>query len=353
MGACALGNEYQTNNKAENLFISVIYNFNELNDFSAKDFMKLFQNIKSVHYEKKNENTIEEKETYLSVRYKDFKAKLIDKSNSLNSFHERLFPSFDSLFDLYIQDNPEYNILVFAFPYLREKNKFKALMRCLVDVGVNPTLREILKFIDKMIHETLVCSTKRLVEYIKKLKIGVEIVDTEYIIDNEFKELAKLSLEFYEKQEFFSFIKFDILSSLSKSAKNRIRLNNRVNLEKTKQFNPKETEIIENKGVEGSLKESNIDKNDIVEREKEGVDTKSQKKETIIFDKDIKDKKEAAFEENILKNSDKFEVNKEYLSEFDEDIELDRNDLDHLNSEFRYIFNPLDLRKHVWNNIIN
>jgi len=211
MGVCALGNAYQTSNHAENIIVSSIYNFINILDYSKIDFLDEFQKIKTIQYEKKDENLVEEKETFLSIKYKEFMKNFIDYSNPYCSFHEYLFPSFDSLFDSYLQDSPEYNLLLFALPYLREKNKMKIIIEILNDNRIKPTLNELLNFLERMYNETIIVSTEKLVKYILKIKNNTEMLDTEYVVDMEMKDQAMKALEFYKKYNYFPIIKKEIM----------------------------------------------------------------------------------------------------------------------------------------------
>jgi len=288
MGACALGNEYQTSNIAENLFISILYNFKVITDINKTDFLDEFQKIKSVQYEKKEMNLVEERETYLSVRFRDFRSKFIDDNNPFCSFHEIIFPSFDSLFDSYLKDYPEYNLLVFALPYLRESNKFKVLINFLHQIGIKPTLMELFSFIERMLHETLIGSTEKILGYINKIKNGTELLDTEFTIDNNLKKQGYESLEYFKTNTFTTSLKYRILTVLNREERKRYK------------------------------------------REKYN-------KEKVVK---IQENEEKIHGDNVSEE--------ELINFIDEESELEKYHVEILNDEFKFLMNALDLRSYIW-----
>jgi hypothetical protein len=216
MGICSFGNEYTTENDAENLFIQIIYSFNTINDYSKRDILEAFSKVKSIQIENKGDQ-LEERETFISTNYDIFIKKFIDGSNSLANFHECLFPSFDELFDSYIQDKPEFNIMIFAISFLRDKNKFRVAAEIIEEVDNKKiTLSSLLQFIKYYLDQVLTQITKRLVNKISELSNNTVINGTDYYIDDNFKSFAQKSLIRLDTNEYYTYISNHIRSILKK-----------------------------------------------------------------------------------------------------------------------------------------
>ncbi len=223
MGICSFGNEYTTENDAENLFIQVLYSYNKINDYSKRDFIGLFSNIKSIKQETKEE-IIEEKEIYISTDYqKQFVEKLVEEGTVYTAFHRSLLPSFEELFTLYIDNNPEYNIMTFAISYLRDKNKFRIAAETIDSDSKVIHLNALLKFIKHYLDHTLIQTTKRLISKLYEFGNNTVLKGTDYFIDESFKKNADKALAIFENSQYFEYIEANIKQCLKK---NKAILNN-------------------------------------------------------------------------------------------------------------------------------
>jgi len=237
---CNFGNDYTTENNAENLFIQIISSFNSLSNYNKSSFLSAFSLCKIITNEK-NEGHEEIKTTYLSVEYEDKFIKGFIKNNHLSQFHPSLFPAFEEIND---NDDPEYNILLFGIGYFNEKsNKFQIAYESIKDnllyineaseIECKVKVKHVLDYIEKYLHKNLYELTKRLTIRLKDFQY-MKIEGTDYFVDEGFLGLADFSLARFERKEYFILIKERILEYLSKGFKKVKDYNELINEEVTK-----------------------------------------------------------------------------------------------------------------------
>lgn len=224
---CNFGNDYTTENDAENLFIQIISSFNSLSNYNKPSFLSVFSLCK-VTTKEKRDNIEEIKSTYLSTDYDDKFVKSFIQNNHLSQFHSSLFPEFDDINEN--NDDPEYNILQFGLGFFKESNKFQVVYETIKDnliylneashIECKVTVKHVLDFIEKYFQKNLYELTKRLSLRLKDFQ-NMKIEGTDFFVDDAFLGLAQFSLGRFEKKEYFLFTKERILEFLGKNLKKK------------------------------------------------------------------------------------------------------------------------------------
>lgn len=202
-----------TDNDAENIFIEAIKTFSPLRLKSIEDFLKEFQKERS--HVNQNFNKIQLGK-YNSLDYQSFVHTMIKKTEFKN-FSLAIPPSFRSLFNMHLEDKPEYNLLMWALPYLRPENKFLLIGKILLHAQRGLAFKEVEEFIDHYLAETLVNTTNRLVEYLLTHFDGTMIKYTDIVIDKTLKNQAINVKGFYSKKEYRDTFKSELMDSLKKT----------------------------------------------------------------------------------------------------------------------------------------
>lgn len=220
MGAC-LGRDYSTDNEAENLFIESIKAFSPLKSHSLTDFLRDFKKKRSEE-KKEQEDVIEEDLTYNSTDYKKFVLAHLNKSSHYKVFSKEVPPTFDQLFETHIKERPEYNLLVWGLPYLKDSHKLPLLGDVLLEGEKGLSIGEIQEFVDHYLQEQLVNVTRRLNSKLQEEKNGKELRNTNYVIDDRLKKEGNDALAFYEGEEYRQTVRNELMAAVKRASPARV-----------------------------------------------------------------------------------------------------------------------------------
>ena len=211
MGACG-GRDYHTDNEAENIFIESIQAFSPLRSHTLKDFLTDFKK-KRTETTKEEGDKIEEDHEYNSNDYRKFILAHFKNNSPYKIFCKELPPPFeDGVFDVPLKEKPEYNLLLWGLPYLKDKNKFGLLREILVHGDMGLSYGELETFVEHYLEASLVETTKRMNAKLQDLKDGS--LKNDKIIDSKVKKDGEEAASFYEGQEYRDIMKKEIMDGV-------------------------------------------------------------------------------------------------------------------------------------------